>query len=139
MYIFEFLTFYLGFFNQLNFFSGCMYLQAFFLLAIVAMITEKMSFSYFHGNLCQGKIPSSNHAAYQSKLSFKKWSQIDKTCTEENSSQRCILQLITKVRDPSTRVKMHQNLFFYFYYYLLSCTSKDLICCLTCLIFLKSS
>ena len=44
----------------------------FFLLAIVAMITEKMYFSYFHGNLCQGKIPSSNHAAYQSRLTFKK-------------------------------------------------------------------
>ena len=26
--------------------------QAFFLLAIVVMMTVKMSFSYFHGNLC---------------------------------------------------------------------------------------
>ena len=60
--------------------------EAFFLLAIVAMITEKMSFSYFHGNLCQGKMSSSNHAAYQSRLSLRKMES-----TEKNLSQWSIL------------------------------------------------
>ena len=46
--------------------------EAFFLIAIVAMITENMSLSHFHGNLCEGKIPSSNHAANESRLSLKK-------------------------------------------------------------------
>ena len=46
--------------------------EAFFLLAIVAMITEKTYFSYLHGSLCKRKIPSSNHATYQSRLSLEK-------------------------------------------------------------------
>ena len=46
--------------------------EAFFLLAIVAMITEKMYFSYFHGNICKRKIPLLNHTAYQSSLSLEK-------------------------------------------------------------------
>ena len=55
--------------------------EAFFLLEIVAMITEKMYFSYFYGNICQ--IPSSNYAVYQSRLSLKKiesdrWSLLKK-------------------------------------------------------------
>ena len=57
--------------------------EAFLLLAIVAMITEKMYFSYFHGNLCRRKIPSSNHVAYQSRQSLEKmesdwWSLLKK-------------------------------------------------------------
>ena len=46
--------------------------EAFFLLAIVAMIAEKLYCSYFHGNLCKRKIPSSNHVTYQSRLSLGK-------------------------------------------------------------------
>ena len=42
--------------------------EAFLFLAIFAIMTEKMYFSYFHGNSCRRKIHSSNHAAYQSKL-----------------------------------------------------------------------
>ena len=38
--------------------------ETFFLLAIVTIITKKMSFSYFHGNLRQGKIFSSSYARY---------------------------------------------------------------------------
>ena len=37
------------------------------------------------------------------------------------------------VRDTSSREKMHQKNFFS--YHLLSCSSKDLLCCLSCLIF----
>ena len=66
----------------------------------------------------------------------KKWNQIKST--KEKSSQMCILQHIPKIRDPSNRFKMSQY-FFNFFYHLLSCASKNLICCLTCLIFLKSS
>ena len=48
-------------------------------VATVAMITEKLSFSYLHGNHYQGnKFLHENNAAYQSKLSLKKWSQTDK-------------------------------------------------------------
>ena len=50
-----------------------------FLVATVAMITEKFPFSYFHGQHCQGnKFLHENNAIYQSKLSLKKWSQTDK-------------------------------------------------------------
>ena len=45
--------------------------KAFFLDAIIAMITEKKYFSYFHDNLCKRKITSSNHVAYQSRLSLE--------------------------------------------------------------------
>ena len=46
--------------------------DAFFLLTIVAMITEKMSFSDFYGKLCYGKISLTNYAACQSRLPLKK-------------------------------------------------------------------
>ena len=36
------------------------------------MITEKMFFSCFHGSLYKIKISSSNHVAYQSRLSLLK-------------------------------------------------------------------
>ena len=80
--------------------------QAFSLLAIVAVITEKMYISYFHGNLCKRKIPSWNHVAYQSRLSLEKM-EPDKS-TEEKSLQRCVLQPITKVKDHSNIFKMDQ-------------------------------
>ena len=45
-------------------------IKLFFLIATVAMITEKLSFSYFYGNHCQGnKFIHENNAAYQPKLS----------------------------------------------------------------------
>lgn len=46
--------------------------EFFSLAAIVATISEKLSFSYFHGNLYE------NNAAYQSKLSLKIFSFTDK-------------------------------------------------------------
>ena len=46
--------------------------DAFFLLAIIAMITDKISFSYFYDSLCWGEISSSNYATYQSRLTLKK-------------------------------------------------------------------
>ena len=53
--------------------------KLFFLVATVAMITEKLLFSNFHGNHCQrNKFLHENNAAYQSKLFLKKWSQMDK-------------------------------------------------------------
>ena len=60
MYIFEVVTFYLvkDLSNQLIFLVVvCIYKihdsdEAFSLLAIVTLMTEKMSFSYFHGNIC---------------------------------------------------------------------------------------
>ena len=52
--------------------------MVFFLAATVAMITEKLPFSYINGNHCQGnKFLHENYAAYQSKLNLKKWGQID--------------------------------------------------------------
>ena len=60
--------------------------------------------------------------------------------TQEESSQKCILQPITKVRNPSNSFKMYQKLIFRIFtsicYHV---RSKDLTCCLTCLIFLKFS
>ena len=52
--------------------------EAFFLLAIVTIITKKMSFSYFHGNLRQGKIFSSSYARYNLDYPWKKLNQRDK-------------------------------------------------------------
>ena len=172
MYIFEIATFYLAQYlsNQLNFlvvvciYQNHVFDQAFFLLAINAMITEKMHFPYFHGNLCKRKIPSSNHAACQSRLSLKKIESdkiygrkivtkvylhkqppevfCKKRCSQsfyENRDTLAQVQPITKIRDHSNRFKMDQYFFFYFYYHLLSCSSKGFVCCLTCVIFLKSS
>ena len=113
--------------------------EVFFLLAIVAMITEKMYFSYLHGNLLLGK----NLFIKSCSLSIHtilenngiRWIR----STAEKLSQSCTLQPITKVKGPSKRVKKHQKkIFFNFYYHLLSCSSKNLICCLMCLIFCKS-
>ena len=42
------------------------------------MITENVAYSSFHSNHCKGsKFFYDNHAAYQSKLSLKHWSQTD--------------------------------------------------------------
>ena len=54
--------------------------ETFFLLATIAMTNEKMSFSCFSCNCCyRNNLFHCNHAAYQFKLSLKKWNQIDKT------------------------------------------------------------
>ena len=43
------------------------------------MITEKLPFSYFLGNHCQGnEFLHENNVAYQSKLALRKWSETDK-------------------------------------------------------------
>ena len=50
--------------------------DTFFLLAIVAMITEKLSFCFSHSNYCQeNKFFQHNYAAYQFKISLKKRSR----------------------------------------------------------------
>ena len=61
-------------------------MKLFFLVGAVAMITEKLCFSYFHGNHCQrNRFVLENNAAYQSKLSLKKWSKQIKN-SQENVS-----------------------------------------------------
>ena len=43
-------------------------MKHFFLLATVAMITARMSFTHFHSSSCQGNILlHQNHATYKSK------------------------------------------------------------------------
>ena len=55
-------------------------------------------------------------------------------------SQKCVLWPFTKVRDPSNSFKMHQKLSFWSLLpFVIMYSSKNLIWCLTCLIFLKSS
>ena len=56
----------------------------FFLVAAVAMITERLPFFYFHDNHCQGnKFLLENNTSYQSKLSLKKRNQTDKESSRE--------------------------------------------------------
>ena len=63
--------------------------ELFFLVTTVVMITEKLPFSYFHGNHCQGnRCLHENNAAYQSKLSLKKYRQTDK-----ESSRRVVIKV----------------------------------------------
>ena len=63
--------------------------KLFFLVATVAMLTEKLPFSYFHCNHFQGnKFLHENNAVYQSKLSLKKWSQTDK-----ESSRKVVIKV----------------------------------------------
>ena len=55
MYIFKVAAFYFVYYlsNQQKFFScSKCFEEAFFVLAIVALIIEKMYFSYFHDSLC---------------------------------------------------------------------------------------
>ena len=87
--------------------------EAFFLLATVAMITVKMSFTHFHSSSCQGNI-----FLHQIHV----------------MSQKLYLVSFAKNKDPSIRVKMHQT---FFYHYLPYICWVDVIY-LTCLAFLKS-
>ena len=84
--------------------------EAFFFLAAVAMITENVTFISFHCKHCkENKFFHHNHAPFQSKLSFKKWSQTEK-CYSKKLLQRCIFNLIAKDLDPNDGVKMQQIL-----------------------------
>ena len=82
----------------------------YFLLAIISMITEKMSFSCFIDNLCQGKIPSSYYATYQSRLYLKKWNQIDKVRSSRPQvlCKKSVLRNFAKF----TGKHMYQRVFF---------------------------
>ena len=73
------------------------------------MVTERLPFSYFHGNKCYGnKFLHQNHPTYQSKLSQKSGMNQIKTTQKKLS---WILYLVPKVTDPSNRANMHQRLF----------------------------
>ena len=84
-------------------------MKYFFLLATIAMITVKMSFTHFHSSSCQGNI----FLHQTGKI------------TEENLSQfeKLYLVSIAKNKYPSIRVKMYQTRFLFlplFVLYLLS-------------------
>ena len=80
--------------------------EAFLLLARVAMITKNVTFSSFYRNQCKAnKFFHDNHAAYQSKLSLKKWRQTVKGYLKK-MSQRYIFYPIAKDPDPHDGVKM---------------------------------
>ena len=108
----------------------------FFLLAPVAIITVKMSFTHFHSSSVREtysfiKIMQPVNPNYNWENEVK---QIKNT--EENLSQSCILcQLLrTKTLAPGSWCIKH---FFYFYHYLLQICWMNIIY-LTCLVFLKS-
>ena len=78
-------------------------IKLFFLITTVAIITEKLPFSYFYGNHCQGnKFLHENNAIYQSKLSLKKWSQ-----TYKESSRKVVIKI--KIFFPIVMAKNDQQ------------------------------
>ena len=82
-----------------------------FLLATIATITEKLFFFLLPWQLLLGRqIPSSNHAAYQSKLPLGKWSQAHKVCSRKIFTKVFIFCPIILRSDPSIRVKNTYNL-----------------------------
>ena len=99
-----------------------------------------MSFSYFYGNLVNFTEEKFLHQIMQLINPVYHWK---KRTQRDNVYWR---KIITKVTcTPSLRSetlvtgsKCIRNYFFYFYYHLLLCSSKDLIFCLTFLIFLQS-
>ena len=114
MYIFEVVTFFLTkcLSNLINFsvvvriYKILDFDEAFFFLATVAMITENVSFSSLHCNHCRrNKFFNHNHAAYQSQLFLKKWSQTNEGYPDL-LLQRCIFYPVTKAQNPNDGVKM---------------------------------
>ena len=104
-------------------------------LPIVSVITLKMFFIYFLISCCQGNIFfQQNHKTYSSKLWLRKWSQADK-----DYWRKCVTKLyllsVTKDKDASIRVNMHQTLF-HFHLYLPYICWVDMIY-LICLVFRK--
>ena len=127
MYFFEVVWFYLAQYlsNQIKIFSDSsmrflFLIKNIFLITTIAMITEKLCFSYFDDNYCQGdKFLHQIMQLIQSKLSLKNGVKeikekpvysSQKQSSLEKLSQKCILRLITKVTDPSNRVK-HVSIF----------------------------
>ena len=86
-------------------------MKLFLLVATVAMITENLLSSYFHGNHFYRKKVLHENAAYQSKLSLKKWSQANKEFSREVVIKLYSL-LYCNDADRSSRVKTHQIFFF---------------------------
>ena len=104
-------------------------MMLFFLVAAVAMITEKLSFPYFYDNHCYGnKFLHQDSAAYQSKLSLKKLSQTDKEFSRKSVIKVHPLPHCNDA-DSSNKVKTH-----YFFFFLIS---AHFTCCLTYLIFIN--
>ena len=68
-----------------------------FLLAIITMITVKISFTHFHSSSCQGNI-----FLHQIHV----------------MSQKLYLVSFAKNKDPSIRVKMHQTFFYHYLPYI---------------------
>ena len=113
-----------------------------FLVATIAMITEKLSFP-----MSMETIVSETNSFIKSCIlsiqTIPEKAGITQTSllktTNLQLSQRCILYSLIKVRDPSIRVKNASKKFFFdFYCHLSSNSLEDLICFLTCLIFHKS-
>ena len=81
--------------------------EAFSLLAILAMISEKMLFL-----LSWQPLLGKNFLIKSCNLSI----QIrQREPTQEKSSQKCILQPNTKVRDPTNSLKMYQKYIFWIF------------------------
>ena len=84
----------------------------FFLVATVVMITDKLPFSYFHGNHCKGKkFLHEEDAAYQSKLSLKKWSQTSKEYSRKVVIKVHILFLILMTKTAAAGSKHIKSCF----------------------------
>ena len=78
-------------------------IKLFFLVTTVAIITDKLLFSYFYGNYPQeNNFLHEDNAVYQSKLSLKKWSQTDKDSPRKVVIKVHILFLIVMTKKAST-------------------------------------
>ena len=115
-------------------------MKHFFLLATIAMITVKMSFTHFHSSSCQGSIfLHQNHAIYNYVNSpsynwengVKQIRLLKKICHKS-----CILCQLLRTKTLASGSKCIKH-FFYFYHYLPYICWVDVIY-LTCLAFLKS-
>ena len=84
----------------------------FLALAIVAMITENMSFSHFYGNPCYGKISLSNHAAYLSRLSLEKIKLDRHSLLKEIRHKRVFCRSLLRSETLAAGSKCIRNYFF---------------------------
>ena len=98
-------------------------MKRFFLLATVAIITLKISFTQFHSNSCQGNIfLHQNHVTYLNHATYS-FIKIMETIIDkmESNRQRLLKKICHKVvsivkdKDPSFRIKMHQRFIFIFF------------------------
>ena len=89
--------------------------KLFFLVATFAMITEKLRFSYFYGNHCQGnKFLYENNETYRSKLHLEKWSQTDIEFSRKVTMKVHIPFLIVMTKTAATGSKYIQSYFSWF-------------------------